>query len=226
MLWLHDSTQENGSWKSLWWFSSSHPTPVLQMRAGMSCVPGARRMLANGGGSSSGMNSSTSSSRQPLPSAEEFEGLLLELGNPGHWSAGSLANRQGALSASGGLLGLPSAPSRRLGGGEDLPCHGGRPSASFLRLPLPRDLGWAHHASSMWSRRSAASSSSYGWKAAQLGVVLRGSGGWLRAPFSSGRVVLQPGWVSAPPFGGGQLEWCDWKAPWPTEGDHGPSSSA
>ena len=25
--------------------------------------------------------------------AERFEGLLLELGKPGHWSAGSLANR-------------------------------------------------------------------------------------------------------------------------------------
>ena len=50
------------------------------------------------------------------PGAEEFEGLLLELGKPGHWSAGSLANRRGGLPASGGLLGLPSAPARRLNG--------------------------------------------------------------------------------------------------------------
>ena len=39
---------------------------------------------------------------------------------------------------------------------------------------------------------------------AQLGVVLRGSGGWSWAPLSSGRVVLQPGWVSAPSFEGGR----------------------
>ena len=183
-------------------------------------------MLANGGGSSSGMNSPTSSSRQPLSGADKSEGLLLELGKPGHWSASSLANRRLGLPASGGLLGLPSASARRLGGGADLPCHGGRPSASFLRLPLPRDLGWAPHASSTRSRGSAASSSSYSWKAAQLGAVLCGSGGRSWAPRSSGRVVLQLGWVSAPPSGGGRLEWCDWKAPWPTEGDHGPSSSA
>ena len=78
----------------------------------MAYVSGARRMLANGGGSSSGMNSSASSSRQPLPGAEKFEGLLLELGKPGHWSAGSLANRRGGLPASGGL-GL--SPRRRVG---------------------------------------------------------------------------------------------------------------
>ena len=181
-------------------------------------------MLANGGGSSSGMNSLTSSCRRPLPDAEEFKGLPLELGKPGHWTAGSLGNRRGGLPASGGLLGLLSAPAQRLGGGVDRPCHGGRPSASFLRLPLPRDLGWAPHASSTRSRRSAASSSSYGWNAAQLSAVLRGSGGRPRAPLSSGRVVLQPGWVSAPPSGGGRLEWCDWKTPWPTKGDHGASS--
>lgn len=191
----------------------------------MAYVSGARRMLANGGGSSSGMNSPTSSSRQLLPGTDKSEGLLLELGKPGHWSAGSLANRRGGLPASGGLLGLPSAPARRLGG-VDLPCHGGRPSSSFLRLPLPRDLGWAPHTSLTWSRGSTASSSSYSWKAAQLGAVLCGSGGRSWAPRSSGRVVLQPGWVSAPPSGGGRLEWCDWKAPWPTEGDHDLSSSA
>ena len=61
----------------------------------MACFSGARRKLANGGGSSSGMNSPTSSCRRPLPDAEEFEGLPLELGKPGHWSAGSLANRRG-----------------------------------------------------------------------------------------------------------------------------------
>ena len=192
----------------------------------MSYVSGARRMLASGGGSSSGMNLSMSSSRTPLFGAEEFEGLLLEFGKPGHWSAGSLANRRGGLPASGGLLGLPSAPARRLNGGVDLPCHGGRPSVSFLRLPLPRDLGWAPHASLTRSRGSAASSSSYSWKAAQLGAVLCGSRGRLWAPRSSGRVVLQRGWVSAPSSGGGRLEWCDWKALWPTKGDHGPSSSA
>ena len=121
------------------------------MRMGVACFSVARRMLANGGGSSSGMNSPTSSCRRPLPDAEEFEGLLLELGKPGHWSAGSLANRRGGLPASGGLLGLLSAPARRLGGGVDPPCRGGCPSASFLRLPLPRDLGWAPPASSTWS---------------------------------------------------------------------------
>ena len=157
--------KKNRSWKSLWQFSSSHPTLALQMRAGMSFVSGARRMLANGGGSSSGMNSPTSSCCRPLPGAEEFEGLPLELGKPGHWSAGSLANRRGGLPASGGLLGLLSAPARRLGGGVDPPCRGGCPSAS-LRLPLPRDLGWAPHASLTRSRGSAASSSSYSWKAA------------------------------------------------------------
>ena len=46
-------------------------------------------------------------------SAEEFEGLLLEFGKPGYWSAGSLANRRGGLPASGGLLGL--FPRHRLG---------------------------------------------------------------------------------------------------------------
>ena len=59
------------------------------------------------------MNSSTSSSRQPPLGAEEFEGLLLEFGKPGHWSAGSLVNRPGGLPASGGLLGL--FPRRHLG---------------------------------------------------------------------------------------------------------------
>ena len=191
----------------------------------MAHVPGARRTLANGGGSCSGMNSPTSSSRQPLPGADKSEDLLLELGKPGHWSAGSLANRRGGLPASGGLLGLLSAPARRPGGGVDLPCHGSRPSASFLRLPFPRDLGWAPHASSTRSRGSAASSSSYSWKAVQLGAVLRGSRGWSRAPFSSGRVVLRPEWASAPPSGGGRLEWCEWKVLWPTEGDHGLSPS-
>ena len=168
----------------------------------MAYVSGARRMLANGRGFSSGLNSPTSSSRQQLPDAEEFEGLLLELGKPGHWSAGSLANRRGGLPASGGILELLTVPARRLGGGVDPPCPGGCPSASFLRLPLPRDLGWAPHASSTRSRGSAASSSSYSWKAAQLGAVLCGSRGRSRVPRSSGRVVLQPGWVSAPPFGG------------------------
>jgi len=154
------------------------------MRVGMAHVFGARRMLANGGGSSSGMNSPTSSCRRPLPDAEEFEGLLLELGKPGHWSADSLANRQGGLPASGGLLGLLSAPARRLGGGADLPCRGGCPSASFSRLPLPRDLGWAPHASLTRSRGSATSSSSYSLKAAQLGAVLCGSRGRSWASFS------------------------------------------
>ena len=177
------------------------------MRVGVACFSGARRMLANGMGSSSGMNLTASSCRRPPPDAEEFEGLLLEFGKPGHWSAGSLANQRGGFPASGGLLGLLSAPARRLGGGVDPPCRGGCPSTSFLRLPLPRDLGWAPHASSTRSRGSAASSSSYSWKAAQLGTVLHGSGGRSRAPLSSGRVVLQPGWVSAPPSGGGQLEW-------------------
>ena len=187
---IYGSAQVNRSWSSIRQFSSSHPTPVLPMIVGMACFSGARRMLANGMGSSSGMNSTASSCRQPLPDAEEFEGLPLELGKPGHWSTCSLANRRGGLPASGVLLGLLSAPAQRLGGGVDLPCRGGCPSASFLRLPLPRYLGWASHASSTQSRKSAASSSSYGWKAAQLTAVLRGSGGRSRAPLSSGRVVF------------------------------------
>ena len=93
----------------------------------MAHVSGARRMHSNGGGSFSGMNSSESSSRQPLPGAEEFEGLPLELGKLGHWSAGSLANRRGGLPASGGLLGLPSASAQRLGGGRTFPATGVAP---------------------------------------------------------------------------------------------------
>ena len=109
------------------------------MRVGMARASGARRMLANGGGSSSGMYLSTSSSRQPLPDAEEFEGLLLELGKPGHWSASSLANRRGGLPASGGLLGLLSAPAQRLGGGRTFPATGVAPlrpscSSRFLEI--------------------------------------------------------------------------------------------
>ena len=56
-------------------------------------------MLMNDWGSFSGVNSSTSSSCQPLLGAEEFEGLLLEFGKPGHWSTGSLANRLEGLPA-------------------------------------------------------------------------------------------------------------------------------
>ena len=63
------------------------------MGVGMAHVSGARRMLVNGGGIPSDMNSPTSSSRQLLPDAEEFEGFLLELGKPCHWSAYSLTNR-------------------------------------------------------------------------------------------------------------------------------------
>ena len=59
------------------------------MGVGMAHVPGASRTLANGGGSCSGMNSPTSSSRQPLLGADKSESLLLELGKPGHWSASS-----------------------------------------------------------------------------------------------------------------------------------------
>ena len=140
----------------------------------------------------------------PLLGAEEFEGLLLGFGKPCHWSAGSLAYRRGGLPASGGLLGL--SPRRRSGDlvVVDLSCRGGLPSASFLRVPLPQDFGWVHHAPLARSCGSAASSSSYSWKVAQLGTVLRGSGGWAWAPFSSGRVVLQPRGVSAPLFRGGR----------------------
>ena len=145
-------------------------------------------MLANGGGSSSGMNSLVSSYHRPLPGVEEFEGMLQEFGKLGHWSTCSLANRRGGLPASGGHLGLLSAPARKLGGGVDPPCRGGCPSASFLRLPLPRDLGWAPHASLTRSRGSAASTSSYSWKAAQLSVVLCGSGG------GHGLLAHQAGW--------------------------------
>ena len=98
----------------------------------MSYVSGARRMLANGGGSFSGMNSSTSSSCLPLLGVKEFEGFLLEFGKPGHWSAGSLANRLEGLPSS--LVASLGSPRRRFGGLEvvDLSCHGGGPSASFL----------------------------------------------------------------------------------------------
>jgi len=113
-----------GSWSSIRQFSSSHPTPVLQMRVGMARFSSARRMLANGGGSSLGMNSPASSCRRPLLGAEESECLLQEFGEPGHWSACSLANRRGGLPASGSLLGLLSAPTRRLGGGVPFPAAG------------------------------------------------------------------------------------------------------
>ena len=78
------------------------------------------------------MNSSASSSRLPLFGAEEFEGLLLEFGKPGHCSAGSLANRLGGLPAS--LVASLDSPRRRPGDlvVVDLSYHGGRPSASFL----------------------------------------------------------------------------------------------
>ena len=39
----------------------------------------------------------------------------------------------------------------------------------------------------------------------------------------AGRSCSQDG---SPHLWGGRLEWCDWKTPWPTEGDHGPFSSA
>ena len=83
------------------------------------------------------MNSSTSSSRQPLPGTEEFEGLLLEFGKPGNWYAGSLANRRGGILAS--LVASLDSPRHRPGDlvVVDLSCHGGHPSASFLLVPLP-----------------------------------------------------------------------------------------
>ena len=163
-------------------------------------------MLANGGRSSSGMNSPTSSSRQPLVGADKSKGLLLELGKPGHWSASSLANRRGGLSAFGGLLGLLTAPARRLGGGVALPCRGGRPSASFLRLPLPRDPGWASHASSTRSRRSAASSSNLWLEGCTTQCCAPWQWGTVKSScLSSGRVVLPPRWAPTPPPGGGRF---------------------
>ena len=73
----------------------------------------------------------------PLLGAEEFEGFLLEFGRIGHWSAGSLANRCGWLPAS--LVASLDSPRRRPGDlvVVDLSYHGGRPSASFLLVPLP-----------------------------------------------------------------------------------------
>ena len=59
----------------------------------------------------------------------EVRGPTVGVGKPGHWSARSLASRRGGLPASRGLLGLLSAPTRRLGGGVTLPCRGGIPSA-------------------------------------------------------------------------------------------------
>ena len=155
------------------------------------------------------MNTSTCSSRLPLTGIEEFEGFLPEFGRIGHWSTGSLANWCGWLPAS--LVASLDSPRCRPGDlvvVEDLSFHGGRPSASFLLVPLPRDFGWVHHVPLTWSCGAAASSSSSNWKAAQLGAVLRGSGGRSWAPLSSGTVVVQPGRVSVPPFGGGRFsEW-------------------
>jgi len=76
-------------------------------------------------------------------------------------------------------------------------------SASFLRLPLPRNLGWAVHASSTQSRRFAASSSNL-WLE---GCTAQCCAPWQRwtvksSCLSSGRVVLPPRRVSAPPPGG------------------------
>jgi len=76
-----------------------------------------------------------------------------------------------------------------------------------LRVPLPRDFGWVHHASLARSCRSAASASSYSWKVVQLGAVLRGSGGRSWAPLSSGS---QDGSPCLRLEVGGPLR-CDWK---------------
>ena len=58
---------------------------ALQMRAGMSYVSGARRMLASGRGFSSGGGTISCSFHEPWAGAKEFGGRLPGLGKPGHW---------------------------------------------------------------------------------------------------------------------------------------------
>ena len=183
-------------------------------------------MLANGGGSSSGMNSPTSSSRQPLPGADKSEDLMLELGKPGHWSAGSLANRRGGLPASGGLLGLLSAPARRLGGGVALPCRGGRPSA----LRPSCGCRYPEISSGHLTRRRRGAADPLPHLPTTVEMLHSSMLCFVAAGDGEGPLSHQAGWScsqdGSPRLGGGRLEWCDWKTPWPTEGDHGPFSSA
>ena len=91
----------------------------------------------------------------------EVRGPTVGVGKPGHWSACSLASRRGEAP------GLSWPPWTPLGAGLETWwwCDASLPrgllfcSASFLQLPLPRNLGWAVHASSTWSRGSTTSSS-------------------------------------------------------------------
>ena len=112
------------------------------------------------------MNTSMCSSRLSLTGADEFEGFLPEFGMPGHWPAGSLANRRGGLPAS--LIASLNSPRRRPGDlvVVDLSHHRGCPYPSHLLVPLPRGFGWVHHAALARSCGHAASSSSSNWKAA------------------------------------------------------------
>ena len=131
-----------------------------------------------------------------------------EFGRLGHWSADSLANQRGGLRA---LLAAFLISPRHWPGDlvvVDLSHHRGCSYPSHLLVPLPQDFGWVHHVPLARSWGPAASSSSSIWKVAQLGTVLRGSGGRSWIPLSVGRVVLHPGRVSMSPFGGGRFsEW-------------------
>ena len=192
------------------------------MIVGMACFSGARRMLANGGGSSLGMNLPASSCRRPLLGAEEFEGLVQEFGEPGHWSACSLANRRGGLPASSGLLGLLAALTRRLGGGVTLPCRGGTPSA--LRPSCGCRSPEISGGQFTRRRRGAAD------LLPDLPTTVGRLHSSMRCPVAAGDgegfLSHQTGWScshdESPCLGGGRLGWCAWKLPRPTEGDHGP----
>jgi len=192
----------------------------------MAHFSGARRMLATGGGSSSGMDSPASSCRRPLLGAEESEGLLQEFGEPGHWSACSLANRRGGLPASGSLLGLLSAPTRRLGGGVTLPCRGGTPSAlrPSYGCRSPEISG------GQFTRRRRGAAGPLPNLPTTVGRLHNSMLCPVVVEDGEGFISYQAGWSCSqdepPCLGGGRLEWCAWKLPRPTEGDHGPTSSA
>ena len=176
-------------------------------------------MLAKGGGSSSGMNSLVSSCHRPLPGVEEFEGMLQEFGKPGHWSTCSLANRRGGLPASGGHLGLLSAPTRRLGGGVTLPCRGGTPSAlrpSYgCRSPEISGGQFTRHRCGAADPLPDLPTMVGGLHSSMLCAVAAGDG--------EGFLSHQAGWSchhdGSPrlrPEACG-LEWCAWKLPLPAE---------
>ena len=149
-----------------------------------------------------------------------------EFGKPGHWSTCSLANRRGGLLASGAHLGLLSAPTRRLGGGVTLHCRGGTPSAlrpsCGCRSPEISGGQFTH-------RRCGAAD-----PLPDLPTMVGGLHSSMLCPGAvgdgEGFLSHHAGWScsqdKSPRLGGGRLEWCAWKPPWPLEGDHGLTSSA